>query len=123
VNNTLSINAANTTTTQNFDVPASSSLLVNDLPTGTTIGARLTTAPEKSGGTGAVTLSCPTALGTAATPSVTVGSTAHTICTNGRFRVALAGNQAAKRGTITFTYTTTVNGVASTPATVTITVN
>jgi hypothetical protein len=53
----------------------------------------------------------------------------NTICTNGAYRVNLSavGNNnnqraAARRGTFSFTYTESLNGVTS-PATVTITVN
>jgi len=118
---------ANTSATQNAD-QAAPGLLANDQPTAA-IGrtTTLTTAPVRLTGNGAgtVTLSCPAALGTAATPSIS----GNTVCTNGAYRVTLNGvgnnnNQraASKRGTFSFTYTMTLNGVSST-ATVTITVN
>jgi hypothetical protein len=119
---------ANGSTTQTSDANAAAGVLVNDQPVG--VAGRttmLTTAPVRASGNGAGTilLSCPSSLGTAATPSIN----GNTICTNGAYRVTLNGvgnnnNQraASKRGTFTFTYTLTLNGVTST-ATVTITVS
>ncbi len=76
-------------------------------------------------GAGTVTLACPATLGTAG-PSVG-GST---ICTNGAYQTRLNGvggnnpaRAASKRGTFQFTYTETLNGKTTPPATVTITVN
>ncbi len=103
-------------------------LLGNDLPTGVAgRTARIATAPARTGGTGAgtITLSCPSTLGTAG-PSV--GGSA--ICTNGAYRLTLNGvgsnanaRAASKRGTFQFTYTEALNGKTTPPATVTITVN
>lgn len=127
VNDTRTI-GADTSATQTANTNATSNLLTNDQPLGMTgRTVRLASAPTRTGGTGAgtLTLSCPATLGTGATPAVS----GNTICTNGAYRVTLTGvgangtaRQASKRGTFTFTYTETVNSVPST-ATVTITVN
>jgi hypothetical protein len=103
------------------------SLLANDQPNAQGGGtATLVSAPVRTSGTGSgtIALSCPFA-GSSAGPAVG-GSQ---ICTNGRFRVTLTGVGAtnaaraqSKRGTFTFTYTDTFNGVASAPVTVTINV-
>jgi xanthine dehydrogenase iron-sulfur cluster and FAD-binding subunit A len=125
VNDTATI-TANGSTTQTFDVGAPG-LLANDQPSAAGRTTSIASAPIRTSGTGAGTIvvSCPAALGVAATPAIG-GST---VCTNGAYRVTLNGvgnnnNQraASKRGTFSFTYTLTFNGVTST-ATVTITVN
>ncbi len=127
VNDARSI-TANTSGTQTSNANATAGVLTNDQPVGVAgRTAGLASAPIRTSGTGAgtITLSCPTSLGTPASP--TIGG--NTICTNGAYRVTLhgvggRGNQrrASKRGTYQFTYTETLNGVSST-ATVTITVN
>ncbi len=126
VNDTRTINA-NGAVTQNNNLSAPGAL-ANDLPIGMAgRTARLTTAPVRLTGTGAgtVTLACPGTLGTAG-PSV--GGSA--ICTNGAYQTQLHGvgsnnpaRAASKRGTFRFTYTETLNGKTTPPATVTITVN
>ena len=118
---------ANGSATQTSDANAAAGVLANDEPIGNAgRTVVLTSAPTRTSGTGAgtITLSCPASLGTAATPSVG----GNTICTNGAYRVTLNGvgnnnNQraASKRGSFQFTYTMTLNGVTQT-ATVTIVV-
>jgi hypothetical protein len=127
VNDTRLI-TANTSASQTSDTSTAQRVLANDQPTGAAgrsvilVGAPVRTSGS---GTGTLTLSCTTALGTAATPAVG-GST---LCTNGAYRVTLNGvgttntlRQASKRGTFSFTYRETLNAVTS-DATVTITVN
>jgi len=120
--------AATTAPTQTNDSTANQYVLTNDQPAG--VAGRtstLTSAPVRNGtGAGTLAVSCPAALGTAATPAVL----GNTICTNGAYRVTLTGVgtngaqlQSSKRGTFSFTYTETLNGVTSAPATVSITVN
>ncbi|NJD05335.1 MAG: hypothetical protein FIA97_02415 [Methylococcaceae bacterium] len=114
--------------TQTSDANAGAGVLVNDQPIGVTgRTANLLSVPIRTAGVGAgtIALSCPTSLGTAATPAVS----GQTICTNGAYRVTLTGvggsnnaRAASKRGTYQFTYTETLNGIGSS-ATVTITVN
>ena len=118
---------ANTSGSQNVNVTNVSGLLVNDQPTGVAGRAvRISSVPIRTAGTGTGTLSvsCPSSLGTAATPSVF----GQTVCTDGAYRLTLTGTgsnnsarRASKRGTYQFTYTMTLNGASST-ATVTITV-
>ena len=126
VNDTRTINANGAVTqSNNLSAPGA---LANDLPIGMAgRTARLATAPVRLTGTGAgtVTLACPGTLGTAG-PSV--GGSA--ICTNGAYQTQLHGvgnnnpaRAASKRGTFQFTYTETLNGKTTPPATVTITVN
>jgi hypothetical protein len=112
--------------TQSTAYAAASGVLANDLPSGTTTGAAMASAPVRltGSGTGTITVTCPTG-NTAATP----GISGNTVCTNGAFQVNLtavgtsnATRQASKRGTYQFTYTKSLNGVPST-ATVTLTVN
>jgi len=127
VNDARSINA-NTSATQTSDANAAAGVLTNDEPVGLAgRTATLATAPVRTSGTGAgtITLSCPAALGTAATPAIG-GST---VCTNGAYRATLNGvgtsgnaRQSSKRGSFQFTYRENLNG-ASSLATVTITVN
>jgi hypothetical protein len=127
VNDARSI-TANTSATQNSDANAAAGVLTNDEPIGLAgRTASLATAPVRTSGagTGTITLSCPTALGTAATPAIG----GNTVCTNGAYRVTLNGigtsgnaRQASKRGTFQFSYRENLNG-ASSLATVTITVN
>ncbi len=119
---------ANNSATQTSDANAAAGVLVNDQPIGLAgRTARLASVPVRTSGAGAgaITLSCPASLGTAATPSIS-GST---VCTNGAYRTTLNGlgnsgnaRRTSKLGTYQFTYTLIVNGVTST-ATVTITVN
>jgi hypothetical protein len=127
VNDTRTINA-NTSTTQNVDTVATAGLLANDLPGGAGRTARISSAPGRTSGSGSGTLvvSCPGSLGTAATPAIS----GNTVCTNGAYRITLTGAgsggnalRASKRGTFQFTYTMTLNGKTTPPATVTITVN
>jgi hypothetical protein len=128
VNDTRTI-TANTSATQTSDANAAAGVLANDQPVGVAgRTATLASAPARTSGTGAgtITLSCPGALGTAATPAIS----GNTVCTNGAYRVSLNGvggtgnaRQASKRGTYQFTYTETLNGVTTPPATVIITVN
>ena len=128
VNDTRSITAG-TGATQSVNTNAASNLLANDRPVGLAgRTTQLAAAPTRTNGAGLGTLalSCPVGLGTPATPAVG----GNTICTNGAYGVTLTGNgasgaarQASKRGTFTFTYTETLNGVTSPSATVTITVN
>ncbi len=104
-------------------------MLANDLPVGAAgRTARLASAPVRTAGTGAgtITVTCPGGLGTGATPAIG----GNTVCTNGAYRVTLNGvgangaaRAASKRGTYTFTYTELLNGKVTPPATVTITVN
>jgi hypothetical protein len=128
VNDTRTI-TANTSATQTSDANATAGVLVNDQPVGVAgRTATLASAPVRTSGTGAgtITLSCPGALGTAATPAIS----GNTVCTNGAYRVTLNGvgtsgnaRRSSKLGTYQFTYTETLNGVTTPPATVTITVN
>ncbi len=121
---TLTANGA-ATQTNNLAAPG---VLANDLPIGMSgRTATLATAPVRLTGTGAgtVTLACPAALGTAGPP---VGGS--TICTNGAYQTRLNGvggnnptRAASKRGTFQFTYTETLNGKTTPPATVSIIVN
>ncbi|MGA8893467.1 MAG: multicopper oxidase domain-containing protein [Anaeromyxobacteraceae bacterium] len=127
VNDARSI-TANGNATQTSDTTTTQSVLANDLPGGPGRTAALAVAPARTSGTGAgtVVLSCPAALGTPATPAVG----GNTICTNGRYRVTLNGvgasntqRRTSKLGAYQFTYTMTLNGRTTPPATVTITVN
>lgn len=121
VNDTL-VFSANTSATQTNNVNAPG-VLSNDQP----IGAAGRTATLVSG---PVRTSAGSGTGTG-TISVTCGaSTATGICANGSYRVTLTGvgstgpaRRASKRGTYQFTYTETFNGMTTTPASVTITVN
>ena len=125
VNDTLTLIATtDSTQTSNQIAPG---LLTNDQPTGVNgRTAALASAPVRTGGTGTgtVTLTCPNSLGGAGSP---VGGS--TICTNGAYRVNLNGvgtgaaRAASRRGTYQFTYTESLGGVTTPPATVTITVN
>ncbi len=127
VNDARSITASGTTGTQTSDANANNGVLTNDQPVGVAgRTAQLLSAPIRTSGSGTavLTLSCPASLGTAGSA---IGP--NTICTNGAYRVNLSavGNNnnqraAARRGTFSFTYTESLNGVTS-PATVTITVN
>lgn len=127
VNDSRSI-TANTSATQTSDANAAAGVLANDAPVGATgRTAALTSAPVRTSGTGAgtITVTCPVSLGTAATPAIA----GNTICTNGAYRVTLNGvgananaRQASKRGGYQFTYREIFNG-ATMPATVTINVN
>lgn len=120
---------ANGSAAQTSDANAAAGVLTNDQPTGLAgRTVKLASAPIRTvgAGTGTIVLSCTGALGTAATPVIS----GNTLCTNGAYRVTLNGvgannnaRQASKRGTFQFTYTETLNGVTSAPATVTITVN
>ena len=119
---------ANGNATQTSDANAAAGVLTNDEPVGVPgRSAAIASAPFRPSvhATGTITRTCPAALCTPATPSIS----GNTVCTNGAYRVTLNGvgnnnNQraASKRGTYQFTYTLTLNGVNST-ATVTITVN
>jgi hypothetical protein len=83
----------------------------------------------RTGGTGAgtITVTCQGGGGnTAATPPIN----GNTVCTNGAFRVILNGvggdataRRDSKLGAYQFTYTESLNGQTSAPATVTITVS
>lgn len=118
VNDTLNV-TANTNATQTIN-QAAPGVLGNDLPTGATgRTATLVSGPVRTAGTGAggITVTCGT--------STTIG-----VCSNGSYRVRLLGvgtsgnaRRASKRGTFQFTYTETLNGKTTPPATVTITVN
>jgi hypothetical protein len=118
VNDALTLTANNNVTqTSNQAAPG---VLANDLPLGMAgRTATLVSGPVRTSGTGAGTIAvtCP--------PSLTPG-----ICTNGSYRVTLNGigangpaRAASKRGIYQFTYTETLNGKTTLPATVTITVN
>ena len=117
---------ANTSASQTVNT-ATLGLLANDQPiaaAGRTSALQAAPVRKSGSGTGTLTLSCPNTLGTA---GATVGGSS--ICTNGAYRVNLSGvgtsnsaRQTSKRGTFSFAYTETLNGVSST-ATVTITVN
>jgi hypothetical protein len=118
VNDTLAI-TANTSATQATTVNAPG-VLANDQPVGATgRTASLVSGPVRTSGSGAGTI------------RVTCGTSTTTgVCTNGSYRVTLTGSgsggnalRASKRGTFQFTYTETMNGRATPPATVTITVN
>lgn len=108
--------SANNQTTQVVNI-AAPGVLANDQPVG---AATLTGGPTRidaSGNLGTITVTCP--------PSTATG-----ICSNGSYRITLNGvgatgpaRAASKRGTFTFTYAQTINGVTSNEATVTITVN
>lgn len=99
---------------------AAPGVLANDLPIGVTgRTATLVSGPVRTAGTGGggITVTCGA--------STTIG-----VCSNGSYRVTLLGvggngasRAASKRGTFRFTYTETLNGKTTTPATVTITVN
>ena len=119
VNDTVTITANNNSTPQTSN-QAAPGVLGNDLPVGAAgRTATLASGPVRTSGTGTGTIqvTCP--------PSTTPG-----VCTTGSYRVTLtpAGNSgaaraASKRGTYQFTYTETLNGKTTPPATVTITVN
>jgi hypothetical protein len=117
---------ANTGTTQTSDTSTAQRVLANDLPTGgTPRTAVLLSAPVRTSGTGAgtLTLSCFAGAGnTAGTPV-----SGNTICTNGAYRATLTGvgatanaRAASKRGTFQFTYQMNRAGALSNVATVTI---
>ena len=99
---------------------AAPGVLANDLPIGAAgRTATLVSGPVRTAGTGAggMTVTCGA--------STTIG-----VCANGSYRVTLLGvgangpaRAASKRGTFRFTYTETLNGKTTPPATVTITVN
>jgi hypothetical protein len=118
VNDTLNLTAnTNATQTSNQGAPG---VLANDLPVGLAgRTATLVSGPVRTSGSGAGTI------------RVTCGGAAATgVCTNGSYRVTLTGvggngpaRAASKRGTYQFTYTETLNGKTTPPATVTITVN
>lgn len=126
INDARSI-TANNSATQTSNTSTAQFVLANDLPAGAAgRTASLLTAPVRSSGTGAgtLTVSCPATLGTAG-PAVGGNS----ICTNGAYRATLNGvgtsaaqRRASKLGTYTFSYGETLNTVTSN-ATVTITVN
>jgi hypothetical protein len=114
--------SANTQASQQIDI-AAPGVLANDEPIGdagrtadlVTVAVRIDT----TGNLGTITVTCP--------PSATSG-----VCADGSYRITLnadpgaqGGNarRASKRGTYQFTYTETLNGVTTPPATVTITVN
>jgi hypothetical protein len=118
VNNAVTFNA-NNAVTQTFN-QAAPGVLANDLPIGMAgRTATLVSGPVRTAGTGIGTI------------SVTCGAGPATgVCTNGSYRVTLTGVGAtgaaragSKRGTYQFTYTETLNGKTTPPATVTITVN
>ncbi len=118
VNDTLTFAANNNATqTSNQGAPG---VLANDLPVGVAgRTATLVSGPVRTSGSGAGTI------------RVTCGSSTTTgVCTNGSYRVTLTGvggsgpaRAASKRGTYQFTYTETLNGKTTPPATVTIIVN
>lgn len=120
--------SANGNATQVTNYGANVGLLVNDVPNVAGRTVRLASAPVRASGTGTgtMTVTCQGgAAGSAATPAIG----GNTVCTNGAFRITLNGvganntaRAASKRGSFTFTYTETLNGVTSAPATVTITV-
>ncbi len=120
--------SANGNATQVTNYAANVGLLVNDVPNVAGRTVRLASAPVRltGTGTGTMTVTCQGGGGnTAATPAIG----GNTVCTNGAFRITLngvGGNNAArtasKLGSFSFTYTETLNGVTSAPATVTITV-
>jgi hypothetical protein len=127
VNDAKTITASGSATAQVVNYAAAAGLLANDLPAG--VGAtRIASAPVRTGGTGAgtITVTCQGGTGnTAATPAIS----GNTVCTNGAFRITLNAvgsnnNQraASRRGTYQFTYTQ-VSGAVTSTATVTITVN
>ncbi len=127
VNDARSI-TANMRAAQTSDVIAGSGVLANDEPVGLAgRTAALVSAPVRTSGSGqgTITVTCPAALGTAATPAIG----GNTVCTNGAYRVTLNGvgnsgnaRRSSKRGTFQFTYSEILNGVSA-QATVTITVN
>lgn len=116
VNDALNINSNTSTTPQT----SNGNVLTNDLPNVAGRIATLVSGPVRTDATG-----------NAGTISVTcVATSAFGVCTNGAYRVTLtpvgatgALRQVSKRGTYQFTYTETLNGVTTPPATVTITVN
>lgn len=121
VDDTVVFNA-NTSATQAYNVNAPG-VLANDQPVGaagrtaTLVSGPVRTSAGTGTGTGSISVTCGAA-------------TATGVCANGAYRVTLtaaAGSgparQASKRGTYQFTYTETFNGMTTTPATVTITVN
>ena len=108
---------ANTNRTQGVNEPT---VLGNDLPIGTPgRTATLVSGPVRTGGNGAGTI------------RVSCGNSTTTgVCAGGSYRVTLTGvgssgnaRRASKRGTYQFTYTETLNGKTTAPATVAITVN
>jgi hypothetical protein len=121
VNNVLAFAANNNAIQTNNQ--AAPGVLGNDLPIGA-VGrtATLSAGPGRlsGAGPGTITVTCPTAPNPAAIA----------VCPNGRYLVTLTGvgatgaaRAASKRGTYQFTYTETLNGKTTLPATVTITVN
>lgn len=104
---------ANKNATQTFSVSAANGVRANDPPTG--VGGRtiaLVSGPTRTSGTGTATM----ALTLNANGSFSLTLTAPASATTATLR------QAAKRGTYQFTYTMTLNGVTTAPATATITV-
>jgi hypothetical protein len=119
VNDALTL-TANNNATQTSNQGVAVGVLANDLPLGAAgRTATLVSGPLRTSGTGTGTV------------SVTCGAAPATgVCTNGSYRVTLGGTgangaarAASKRGTYQFTYTESLNGKTSPPATVTITVN
>jgi hypothetical protein len=118
VNDALTIVANNNAIQTNNQ--AAPGVLANDLPVGLAgRTATLVDGPVRTSGTGAGTI------------SVTCGAApAIAVCSNGSYQVTLTGvgatgpaRAASKRGTYQFTYTETLNGKTTPPATVIITVN
>jgi uncharacterized repeat protein (TIGR01451 family) len=122
VNNTYTVNANTSIFPQIVNVNTANGVLTNDQPTGVagrtaTIVAGSLQRIDNNNGTGA---------------SAGTGTIGVTLNANGSFSYTLTApvsantnalRQNAKRGHYSFTYTETLNGVISAPATVTITVN
>ena len=120
VNDTRTITASQTAI-QVVDVSAGQGVLANDQPIGVSgRTAALVSGPVRTSGTGR---------GTIQVTCVSTGAAG--VCANGSYRVTLtsvASNSGitrrnSKRGTFQFTYTESLNGRTTPPATVTITVN
>jgi Multicopper oxidase len=122
INNAYAVNANTSNTPQTVSVNTANGVLTNDQPTGVagrtaTIVAGSLHRIDNNNGTGA---------------SAGTGTIGVTLNANGSFSYTLTApasantnilRQNAKRGHYSFTYTETLNGVISAPATVTITVN
>ena len=131
VNDTLALTstATNTNAAQQTNV-AAPGLLFNDLPNQAGRTIRIASAPVRTTGPGTATSFTVTCQGGAGNTGASPAILGNTVCTNGAYRFTLtptganpAARQASKRGTYQFTYTVTLSGVTSAPATVTITVN
>lgn len=102
--------------TQTFTISSGSGVLVNDQPTGVSGRTATPANPVVTKTSGSANGSMTVALNTNGSFTYTLSVPASTGVTGN------ANIRAAKRGTYQFTYTETLNGVTTTPATVTVTI-